>query len=219
MMSMVKQHISWKTSKFWDNQIKDTSIYYSPIFIYKHIILLVELLFRRGNLLDIGFGYGYLEQKFRLLRFFYTLYGIDISSYAVKQLSKLRIGNFVRDSINTMSFKNNHFDVILVLDVFEHLDKKEVFVGFNKISKIIKKSGRLIISVPLNESLDDKIKNCHVNQFTEHEIIELCLKYKFALKRKYHLVAYPRLFLLKNLINYYIQRNKPNLLILILNKK
>lgn len=98
---------------------------------------------RKGKVLDIGCGsypYFLISTKFN------EKYGIDpslrISSLENIILSKLDI------SRSLLPFKDNFFDVIVMLAVFEHIEKDKLDLVLRETFKMLKKDGVLIITTP-----------------------------------------------------------------------
>ncbi|MBQ4821772.1 class I SAM-dependent methyltransferase [Aquimarina sp. MMG016] len=101
---------------------------------------------RDGKVLDIGCGSGaflnYLHEKYNFGLFGLEIKG-DIAERAIERNKgfKLYVGFF-----NEIDFKNQTFDVITMYHVFEHL--LTPYEDIQKIKKILKPGGKLIISMP-----------------------------------------------------------------------
>lgn len=127
---------------------------------------------KQGNLLDIGVGQGYLEElyanKSKL-----NIFAIDISDTVIKRLSKKYKGQFKKQSVYDMNFNNNYFDVIVILEVLEHIPPSKIFNVLKHINKLLKRGGLLIVSVPTNEGLENMSinYNAHTRDYSENLII------------------------------------------------
>lgn len=100
---------------------------------------------RKGRVLDVGCGsypYFLVSTKFE------EKYGIDPSVNAnfVKNqriyLSKTDV------SKKKLPFKDNFFDVVTMLAVFEHIDQNKLKFVLEEIKRVLKKNGNLIITTP-----------------------------------------------------------------------
>jgi ubiquinone/menaquinone biosynthesis C-methylase UbiE len=147
------------------------------------------------KILDVGAGYGYIEEII-FKRTKIKLFGNDISSEAIKNLRKRFKGRFIVESVYEMKYKENYFDVVLALEVLEHVPPSRIFKVLQSIYRILKKNGIFILSVPMNEGLEfmNSNPNGHVRDYTiklissELEILGFkVLEYKvlFAFKRLY----------------------------------
>lgn len=146
--------------------------------------------FVRGEkVLDFGFGTGYFIKKFSSVG--YDSYGFDISrgndKQIVRKFSIIGIKVFFAD-ITKLPFNNDFFDTITASEVFEHLTEKELNTALNEIFRILKKDGRLIITVPFEEKLDENMVICpfclrkfhtflHRQTFDREKIKKIALKH------------------------------------------
>ena len=101
--------------------------------------------YRNGRILDIGCGsYPYFLETTK----FKEKYGIDpsINLSLVRGskivLKKMKLGK------TTLSFKNDYFDVVTMLAVFEHIDNDDLQLILKEIYRILKKNGIFIITTP-----------------------------------------------------------------------
>lgn len=120
-------------------------------FLNKFINRLL-VLFSKGkfsNLLDVGCGEGFTEkiilEKFTKAK----LTGIDISLQAIKKASlRNPQAKYLTGSVFKLPFKNRSFDLVICLEVLEHLKTPQK--ALTELIRVTRK--RLIISVP-NEPL------------------------------------------------------------------
>lgn len=95
-----------------------------------------------ANILDAGCGAGL---NLNLLRDYGTVIGLDFSDDAIKFCKMNNNERYIKGNAMEMPFKSNTFDLIIALDILEHLDDKKALKEFNRI---LKKNGSLIITVP-----------------------------------------------------------------------
>lgn len=113
---------------------------YYPIYIRKISFIdnyLKDVDKKTIKILDVGCGEGVLVEKYK--KEGYNIKGIDLN-YQSKYVKK---GNLLE-----MPFKPESFDIILFLDVIEHLDFKDQNTALTEIKRVLKKRGKLIISIP-----------------------------------------------------------------------
>ncbi len=109
---------------------------------------------KKGTLLDIGCATGIFLQEAEKKKF--DVYGLDVSSYAIKIAKKRFGGRVKKTSIEKSNFPKNHFDVITMFDVIEHLqDPRKVLLT---TSNHLKKGGLLVINTGDVDSITAKIQ-------------------------------------------------------------
>lgn len=113
---------------------------YYPTYLAKKkfVLNILEKEPKDSKILDIGCGEGVFIEEL-VSRGFKNIKGIDLnySSGLVK-----------RGNILATSFLEKHFDVILLLDVIEHLAFEDQERALREIKRILKDDGKLIISIP-----------------------------------------------------------------------
>lgn len=177
------------------------------------------------DILEIGCGRGevslYMAKKAK------SVIGIDYSKDAIKiannikSLAKKTWGKkvtFYKMSSNKLKFKNNSFDLIVLIDTLDHLNKQEVDKTFTEILRVLKPNGSIFIKtcanriildktykyyiLPMNRILtgiDKKIKNI------EYEPLPVNPRTKEAKKQHVNESDY---FYLKSLVNKYNLKGK-----------
>ena len=97
----------------------------------------------KGRLLDIGCALGFFVEL--ALQRGYDAYGLDASNYAVHEARKL-VGpaRIQEGTIDTVHYKEKSFDVITMLDIFEHLaDPRR---DLKRVRSWLKDDGILVIA-------------------------------------------------------------------------
>ena len=93
-------------------------------------------------------------------------------------------------------------DIVLVLDVLEHLPTNKTYEAYSELIRVLKPGGTLIVSVPLNEGLEEMLKhgknpNGHLRAYTP-DILKTELKLSgFKIIRECYLFAFSKLYFLK----------------------
>lgn len=113
-----------------------------------------------GRLLDTGCGPGVMTEE--LLEKEFLVYNSDVSysmiEMAKEAVNKLEHRNRVHFSvcdIENLDFSESFFDVVLCIGVVEYLD--DYHKAIEKISKMLKKGGIVIVSLPNKYSFFNKI--------------------------------------------------------------
>lgn len=181
---------------------------------------------KEGRMLDVGFGLGFVEKSLlRLNKKKLTFYGIDVSTFAIAEARKKLAGKFTRGSILQIPFAPEYFDIVLSLEVLEHIPPFQTFKALNELWRVLKKHGLVIVSVPLNEGLETMCKrglnpNGHIRVYTA-ELIRAELEIaKFKVLKEKYFYAFKNLYSLKNLLRKTLLKNRwqPNDLLLVAQK-
>lgn len=179
------------------------------------------------KILDIGFGSADFEKMI------YTkwsnninLTGIDISEGSVVRARK-SFPNWSFITGSTGGFKNilGNYDYIVALEVFEHISPSKIIGTLKTINRILRSDGKLIVSVPLNEGLEEMVKlgnnpNFHVRAYTKEILLTELEMGGFRILRYKPLYAFHKYYKIKSVISRISMiGKKPNNLIVLAQKK
>ena len=108
--------------------------------------LAIELITKGSKILDIGCATGYLAKELSQMEC--EVWGVDFDKKAIKKAEKYTKKAVAADfeCLESLPFPRKYFDYVLLMDVIEHLRFPERI--FNVVRRHVKKSGKLIISVP-----------------------------------------------------------------------
>ena len=104
---------------------------------------------KSSHILDVACGYGahlyYLNQ-----RNFTNVVGIDLSESNITLAKSIGLNNiFHRDMfVYLETCKSNSLDLILAIDILEHLENDQIFKFISQSKRVLKKSGLIIIHTP-----------------------------------------------------------------------
>lgn len=131
-----------------------------------------------------GTGYGsyYLSQRAK------KVIGIDISPEAIafcrKEYHRNNLSFQVGD-IETTSFSDNFFDLVVSFETIEHLKHPDKFVS--EMHRVLKKNGRFLISTPVKDVYDRTFLGnnpYHLHELTVDEF-KLLLSSTFSIQGMY----------------------------------
>ena len=157
------------------------------------------------KILEVGCGQGAFMATIAVNLKEFKGFGIDISKNAIKNAKKShqKIVYLVSDAQN-IPFKDKYFDVIIVIDVLEHLD--DVRGTLKEIKRILKNDGVFHCHVPCEGGvltwtwlankthIGNKLKfkyAGHIQQFKKNEIVNLIAE-QFTVKKvnySFHLLG------------------------------
>lgn len=173
------------------------------------------------NILEIGPGRG---NNFSVLKNFGNLSVLEVEEHFIKQLIQNQqiTSDRIFKKFNDISFKNN-FDIIVALDVLEHIEDTESFI--ENIFNVLNNDGILIISVPAYKSLwsDHDLDLKHVKRYN-WKLLNKEISPFFNIKTRYGMnylllpLRYIQIKLFKNLSSTQENSKFLNLLFLIISK-
>jgi ubiquinone/menaquinone biosynthesis C-methylase UbiE len=190
------------TPTFWDKKLKNEK----PFPMSKDRENIVFSFARQcpGNYLGIGFGNANLEK--RLLRSSpLNIFGIDVSPYSVSKAKRQISGTFKKANILKIPFKNETFDVVVALEILEHIPAEKAHKALAEINRVLKENGLFVVSVPLNEGLMEMLKagvnpNAHMREYTAKLLKSELKATGFKVTKRRFLYAFESFYFLKKLL-------------------
>jgi len=111
----------------------------------------IDHLYKKDTVLDFGCGNGQNTLKAakkcqKIIGFDHNEQSLLLANLEAKR-KKIKNAKFMKhDGERILPFKNGEFDVVLFLDVFEHLNNRDQ--ALLEVSRVLKDKGRLFLSVP-----------------------------------------------------------------------
>lgn len=140
-----------------------------------------------SRVLDVGCGTGA-----NLLLFDGQIVGLDISLKALK-LAKRRKRNalLVQGSATALPFKDEIFDLVLALDLLEHLP--DDLQGLREMYRVLKKGGTILVTVPAYRFLWSEHDEAlgHFRRYSKGEIKAKLEAVGFSIKFVSHAIVLP----------------------------
>lgn len=215
----------FNTSEFWNKKLESKKKLQDEDGMTKDRINTVVSFIPNDTIkiLDVGAGYGFFEEVIEEKGFNFELHGFDISSFAVKNLKSRFQGEFKIADIYHLSYERNYFDVIVALEVFEHIPPRKIFGVLNTLIQTLKFGGFLILSIPLNEGLHVGSENPsgHLRQYTPDLIKAELHIAGLKVVREKAIYAFRRFYALKSTLRTFIMKDRwqPNDLVIKAEKK
>jgi SAM-dependent methyltransferase len=219
------------TPKLWDKRNNRAHIERSDSPMTYHKIKIISEFIQNKSLhiLNIGCGSGDMENRiFRLEGKNNLMWaGIDISPKSVVKCQKeFKNANFSMGDIRKLKFENAIFDMVVLMEILEHIRPRDTFKALKEVNRVLKVGGNLIVSVPLNEGLKEMVKkgentNAHVRDYTLEILKSELLISGFEVVSFKVLYAFSSFYWIKTLLAKYILRNRwmPNSLVIFVRKK
>ena len=148
------------TTEFWNKYYKSSNRSYEHMkktrtrfnLIIKEVSKHLRI---NSQILDLGCGNGLMSYEFRKEQIYYK--GVDFSEVAIKEAKKNSPNfDFEIVDLNKYEIKEN-YDIILILDVLEHIDNPE-----RLLEQALKKGKIIIINSPFKDTIKDKT---HIHEF------------------------------------------------------
>lgn len=216
------------TPKLWDSLNRRAPITRKgDPMTHDRLVSVTKLLSEENiKVLNIGFGAGDLETYVLKEDSRFKWCGVDISQASVKSAKKrFTKGIFKIGKIDELKFSKQFFDYVVILEVLEHVRPSKLFSSLKEVKRVLKREGKIIVSVPLNEGLEQMVKrgenpNAHVRVYTP-ELIEAELRIAgFKILWTKLLFAFHNYYAFKAFISRYLLPGirKPNNIILLAQK-
>ena len=142
------------------------------------------------SVMDLGCGTGFNITYLHDLGY-ENITGVDFSSDALAYCSARNLTKLICGDANHLPFHATSYEVILALDIIEHLEDDEKTL--RDIFRVLKPGGSLIIFVPAYKflwSFQDEISH-HVRRYTAHELRSKALTVGFEIQK----ITYANTFL------------------------
>lgn len=101
--------------------------------------------FRSGRLLDLGCG---VHPYFLLNTDFKEKCGLDHSVEKVEGHDELTLAPYDLHRGTALPFRDDHFDVVTMLAVFEHIDPEKLVGIVSEVRRVLKPGGLYILTTP-----------------------------------------------------------------------
>jgi 2-polyprenyl-3-methyl-5-hydroxy-6-metoxy-1,4-benzoquinol methylase len=190
---MIPQRLKWTpelVERFWDgfSQTRLTECSFSKLGGVSVIAAIAHLLSHDSRIVDFGAGDGHLAELIVERGFMVATY--DPSMGRVRNL-KTKLWNrpgFLGVADPESSEK---FDVVLLIEVIEHVLDEELQDTLHRVSALTKPGGLLIVTTPNNEDLELGMSYCpvsnllfhrwqHVRSFTRATLCELLNRFGYT---------------------------------------
>jgi len=133
--------------------------------------------FAGKKILDAGCGDG--RFCYEMSRENVDILGIDYSERAVRFARAFNPSvEILCGDLSQMSFLEE-FDIIVIVEVIEHIPPKNIASVLKSLSKALKHDGRLLVSVPTS---NDQTAKKHYQHFTQESLEQLLRKF-FTLEK------------------------------------
>ena len=152
---------------FWDWQSKNMARqqqYFTATMAPGLVSFLKKKRLLEGNVLDYGCGTGNLLEQM-LNQSDADFYGLDFSTESIEEarkrtVNKSNLKELVLIDKLPAPFKDEQFNFITVIETIEHLNDEVLHETMGELFRILKRNGKIFITTPYNENLDENLNFC-----------------------------------------------------------
>lgn len=175
--------------EFYDSDKETRANYFSPItkLRYEELLNQFEVFRSSGNLLEVGAGNGYFLEIAQEKK--WNIHGTEVSENCIDKCIKKEI-QLDKGQLSELKYPDNHFDVIVAIELIEHLIDPKKFV--QECYRILRPGGLMYVTTPnFNSILRYKLKDQydvisypnHLMYFTQKTLTKLFEDQQFATKK------------------------------------
>lgn len=206
----------------WDELLSSDYLHDVGSIDKRRISFAAHQISKGDNILNIGSGQGYLEDRLRyeLESGLVNWTSLDISKKGLQRIKRLHPQvSITESSILKLSF-NKEFDLVFCMEVLEHLRKDVVSKAYQQIIKVVKKDGLAIVSVPVFEprSLVNHPVG-HQRKYTPAIFKDELRKHNFEIRHFELFFAFRNLITLKEFISKEYHLRRPSVALAICQKR
>jgi len=134
---------------------------------------------RTTVILDVGCGTGI---NLDWLKEYGSVTGLDISKYALDFCKRRGHNTVIQGDAESLPFPSNRFDIMMALDILEHLDDDKALEEFHRV---LKPNGYLVLNVPAFNSLWSRHDEAlhHKRRYNKAQLTDIIESKHFRIKR------------------------------------
>ncbi len=184
----LKLFFAWKASVFQAmRQVEERHWWYVALReqIYEEVKKIPDPL-----ICDVGCGTGCNMQFLKEKK--YNIQGVDLSAEALHHCLERGLTEVQKGSITDLPFRQNSFDLVLLIDVLCMLESEEIPRAVEELRRILKPGGTLILNEPAFRQLRSQHDlNCLMkNRFSQRECISLLTHHGFEIQQSSYRVCF-----------------------------
>lgn len=124
-----------------------------PYLVYNQVLQRLAGMIEKGRLLDVGCAYGAFLELARMRG--WDVFGVDLSELACEYARRERGLDVFHGSLEQANYPDNHFSVVTLWDVIEHLDQP--LNTLREVSRILAPGGIVFVFTINQKSLVNRV--------------------------------------------------------------
>lgn len=202
VVTFVEHDIDWndvKAARLWDYYSQHSpykDVYFSKV-CGENILSLLPSTKAKARVLDFGCGPGFMIDHIKRRHLPWRYYGVEFSSSAAAAaLERARTSAFVEEIKRIdklpLDYEESFFDLIMLIEIVEHLEEGRLFATLNELCRLLRPGGRLCVSTPCEEDLDQSRILCpecgakyhlfqHLRSWSEASLNDCMSRFSFRL--------------------------------------
>ncbi|MEK6645268.1 MAG: class I SAM-dependent methyltransferase [Candidatus Firestonebacteria bacterium] len=195
------------TDSEWQREFTTTKYHYYDLFSFFSDININN----ESKVLEVGLGYGYIALWVKM-KYHCSVYAIEHPSRATvnnidfcAQMGDRGIKIIKADLLQEFPFEDGFFDMIIFSEVLEHIQPQNVKHIMNELTRVLKNSGKMIITTPNVATLHSRYRALrginpqpfpiqsmsdetyeHIRIYTLEELERICVIYNLKILKIKH---------------------------------
>ena len=138
--------------KYWTKIVKDIYNYYK--------------LKSNDKILDVGCAKGFMLYDFLKLNPKLSVFGIDISNYAIDKCIESLKGKLKKANATSLPYPDKYFDLVISINTLHNLDGEDLIEAFNQIKRVSKKNSYIVLDAYSSEKEKEELMNWNLTAKT-----------------------------------------------------
>lgn len=163
-----------ETTSYYRNQLISNYLFKGPLLewymkiklkLEKNYVLFESLLPKKGKILDIGCGYGFLSYMLNYTSDERKIIGIDYDEEKIEVANNgyLKGADVIFEQADAMNFHFEKYDGIIISDMLHYISAKDQVILIEKCLESLNETGKLVI----RDGIEDLGKRHKITKLTE----------------------------------------------------
>lgn len=150
-----------------------------------------KLISKKSTTLHIGSGIGRIEKH--LAKYVNECYGVDVSEVMIEKANTHKTAKnatFIATNGKTLPFKNDYFDFIYSVLVFQHMPKSMFLENIKEVKRTLKPKGKFFFQIPIDDAGEKKFpaesNPWLMRYYKRKEILKIVNRFGFSIEKTFN---------------------------------